>query len=119
MAIYRALLMSLEHPSPETIFETVKEKVPGLSLATIYKTLDALRAAGLVAQVSTTGERKRYDANREQHHHLICTRCERILDYTDPELDAIAPPKVEGWTASAVRVQVFGLCSACKRNRRS
>jgi Fe2+ or Zn2+ uptake regulation protein len=83
----------------------------------VYKTLDALESAGLISQVSTIGELKRYDANGSKHHHLICTRCKRITDLSDEALDAIRPPKVDGFVASEVKVQILGLCAACSGHK--
>ena len=79
-AIYRALLESEDHPSPEILYRRVHRRMPSLSLATIYKALDALVGLGLVRQVDVAGETKRYDANLDRHHHMICTRCRKVTD---------------------------------------
>jgi Fur family peroxide stress response transcriptional regulator len=112
--IYRALLEAEDHPSPEALFKRVKRKMPSISLATIYKALDALSTLGVVREVSTISETKRYDANLDKHHHLICTKCKRIQDYYDEELDAVAPPRrLAGFVAQSVSVEVIGLCPSC------
>ena len=54
MVIYRALLESLDHPSPEMLRDRVKSQLPAVSLATIYKTLDVLVELGLAAEVPVT-----------------------------------------------------------------
>lgn len=116
LAIYRALLESEDHPSPEALYQRVKPHMPALSLATIYKALDALVHLGVVHEVSVISESKRYDANLDRHHHLVCTRCKTVIDFYDPTLDAIAPPHdLEGFEAQTVSVQVMGLCAACAR----
>jgi Fur family peroxide stress response transcriptional regulator len=116
LAIYRALLEAGDHPTPEALFVRVRSAMPSLSLATIYKTLEALRELGLVAELPATGSSRRYDANMHHHHHLVCQRCGSITDYTDPALDRIAPPKgLAGFTPHHVAVQVHGLCRACER----
>ena len=51
IAVYKALLKSEEHPTPEMLFKTVKRQMPSLSLATIYKSLDALEKLGLIQAV--------------------------------------------------------------------
>jgi Fur family peroxide stress response transcriptional regulator len=114
LAIYRALLESEDHPSPEGLYQRVRPQMPSLSLATIYKALDALVRLGVVTEVSVVGEGKRYDANLDRHHHLVCTRCKSVIDYYDETLDAIAPPRaLPGFTAQAVSVQVMGVCATC------
>ncbi|HLU64879.1 MAG TPA: transcriptional repressor, partial [Kofleriaceae bacterium] len=85
-------------------------------LATIYKALDTLCELGLVQEVSVVGEGKRYDANVDRHHHLICTACKQVVDHYDPKLDALRPPRrLPGFHARSVSVQVLGLCAACAR----
>jgi Fur family peroxide stress response transcriptional regulator len=118
-AIYRALLESEDHPSPEILYRRVHPKMPSLSLATIYKALDALVGLGLAREVDVAGDAKRYDANLDRHHHLICTHCRRVIDFYDSKLDAVEPARrLEGFVARTVSVQVFGLCTQCAREHR-
>ena len=119
MAIYRALLESVDHPTPEALHERVRASMPSLSLATIYKALDTLGELGLVQEVSVAGAGKRYDANVERHHHLVCTRCKQVSDHYDPQLDALRPPRrLAGFVAHSVSVQLLGLCASCARGVR-
>jgi len=121
MAIYRALLESEDHPSPEMLYGRVRAKMPSLSLATIYNVLDALVELGLCQEVAAVSGTKRYDANLEKHHHLVCTHCGTIVDFYDRELDEVAPPrraKLGGFVAELVSIQVFGVCASCARRPR-
>jgi Fur family peroxide stress response transcriptional regulator len=118
--IYRTLLESDDHPSPEALYRRVHPKMPSLSLATIYKALDALVGLGLAREVDVAGGTQRYDANLDRHHHLICTKCRKVIDFVDPNLDAVHPPRrLKGFVARTVSVQVFGLCPACATSPRS
>ena len=120
LAIFRELLAAEDHPSPETLHRRVKKAMPSLSLATIYKTLDALEELGLIEEVSPVGDVKRYDGNHRPHHHLVCVRCKRVTDFYDPELDTLAPParQLGGFVVQSTTVQVKGLCAACDRRER-
>jgi Fur family peroxide stress response transcriptional regulator len=114
LAIYRALAECTDHPSPETLYQRVLPQMPTLSLATIYKALEALASLGVVREVAMLSDSKRFDANLDRHHHLICTRCKAIVDFNDEMLDSIAPPTgLKGFSAESVSVQVMGLCAAC------
>lgn len=116
LAIYEALVRSEEHPTPEELFRVVHKKMPSTSLATIYKTLEALVKLGLVREVAQTGASKRFDGNVESHHHYVCTRCKRIVDFEDPRFDALAPSKKpRGFKSRSVSVQVLGECERCLR----
>lgn len=116
LTIYRALLEAKDHPSPEALFEQVRPGMPTLSLATIYKTLDTLAEMGLVSELPATGDARRYDANMQPHHHLVCTGCGKVTDYHDRALARIAPPKgLPGFRAHQVSVHIRGLCDDCVR----
>jgi len=119
LAIYRALLEADDHPNPEAIYTRVRSTMPSLSLATIYKTLDALAGLGLVSELPATGNSRRYDANIDHHHHLVCTRCDRVTDYYDPALDRITlPTRPAGFRARRVSVHFHGLCANCANRER-
>src|SRR4051794_11092571 len=76
-AIFAALAASREHPSAEQLFNAVRSRVPNLSLATVYKNLEALRSIGAVSDVNTLHEQGRYEAALpgtgagKAHHHLV------------------------------------------------
>jgi Fur family peroxide stress response transcriptional regulator len=118
IAIYRALLEANDHPNPEAIYTRVRTTMPSVSLATIYKTLDALVRLGLVSELPATGNSRRYDANVDLHHHLVCTRCDRVTDYYDPALDRIPlPSRLAEFRARRVSVHIHGLCANCANAR--
>jgi len=121
-AIYAVLCASREHPSAEQIHQAVRQRLPRLSLATVYKNLEALRAIGAVSDVNSLHEHGRYEAALpgtgagHPHHHLVCIRCRRVLDLHDRRLDAIrfGAAEAQGFEVRAVRVQVEGLCPECR-----
>ena len=120
-AIFSALAGSREHPSAEQIWKAVRCRLPHLSLATVYKSLDSLRAIGAISDVNTLHDQGRYEAALPgtgagaPHHHLVCIRCKQVWDLHDGALDnlSIGPRGMQGFEVRAVRVQVEGLCPAC------
>ena len=120
VAILRALLSTTAHPTPEDVFRALEEEGRPVSLATVYKTLDALQAAGLIHEIARPADAKRYDANLAPHHHLICTQCQRIVDYTDQALSALQPAaRIDGFVPRALRVQILGTCARCAASAES
>ena len=114
IAIYRAVLEAEDHPTPELIYQRVRPSMPSLSLATIYKVLDALAKLGMVKEVHVSDDSKRYDANLDKHHHLVCTRCKQVNDLYDERFNTLALPKrLSGFVAQSLSVQVLGLCASC------
>jgi Fur family transcriptional regulator, peroxide stress response regulator len=115
VVIYRALLESEDHPSPEALRDRVKTQLPAVSLATIYKTLDVLVKLGLAAEVPVTGNTKRYDGNMGDHHHLVCSACGSVADTTDVSLSKLSLPKaLHGFLPKGYSVHIRGLCSSCR-----
>ena len=119
-AVYGALLAAKDHPSPEVLFERLKPAHPALSLATVYKALDALLSLGVVREVSRLGRTRRFDANVDRHQHLHCTGCGLVLDFHDDRLSRLAPPRtIRGFVPAEVRVEIVGLCARCASGPRT
>ena len=87
--IYQTLLVFKQHPSAEELFIKVNKKYPGVSLATIYKTLEVLVQNKLITKVVTDEDKVRYDHRTDQHIHLYCEKTKQILDHEDPALEAM------------------------------
>jgi len=88
-----AILRALDdgaHVSAETILERVRAIMPGVSLGTIYRTLDILRQIGLVQMFSWGGMAARYEASLDKHHHLVCDVCHDILNVSAPAVQGVA-----------------------------
>lgn len=115
MEIYRELARTEEHPDVETIFKSVRRRIPAISLDTVYRTLRLLEEKGVISRVGSLGERTRFDANISRHHHFICEQCGMVRDFYSEELSTFPPPR-EVQTLGAVQsvhVEMRGLCSQC------
>lgn len=120
LAIFEALSASREHPSAEQLHRTVQKKLPSLSLATVYKNLEALKAIGAVADVNPLHQEARYEAALpgigagRPHHHLVCTNCKKVRDLHGVSLDPLPLSDAQGFAVRAVRIQAEGLCPDCQ-----
>lgn len=117
LAIYSYLCSTKEHPSAETIYSSLKEDYPNMSLATVYKTVASLKNAGLVLELNVGEDSFRYDACTKPHAHVVCTRCHKVADYMGNPLLDKAPELVEketGYYIESTQIYFFGLCDACK-----
>ncbi len=105
------------HPDARWIYEQVRRRIPRVSLGTIYRTLDVLKKAGLIRELTGTGAFARYEAKLDRHHHLICSRCGRVVDaYLSPSIDLAKRLKAqEEFEVLEFRVEFYGLCSKCRR----
>ena len=120
LEVVREVARSDEHPDVETIYRAVRERVPTISLDTVYRTLATLDGLGLVRRVAATPGPTRYDANTAHHHHFVCTRCGLIRDVDDRGLDAVRAPRSAASLGSveSIEVQLRGVCVDCKRKER-
>jgi Fur family peroxide stress response transcriptional regulator len=124
LTVFRHLTAGHGHPSAEELYTTVRRELPTLSLATVYKTLDALARIGVVRRVARVGARSRWDAGLESHHHLVCIDCGGVSDVLDAQLDAVKRRAASvagrrGFEASGHVVDIFGRCAACRGNTRA
>ncbi len=116
MEIFRELASSEEHPDAETVYARVRQRIPSLSLDTIYRTLHLLEDRGVIARVGSTRDRARFDSNMDRHHHFVCTGCEMIRDFYSDALDELPVPSEASklGRVKTVHVELRGLCRACQ-----
>jgi len=78
--VYDALMVHRDHPTAIEVFMRVKEKMPSISLATVYNCLETLTECGLVRHVNLDRAPSRYCPNIEPHAHFFCDRCGAVFD---------------------------------------
>lgn len=116
LEIVREIAGTDAHPDAESVFRSVRERVPTVSLDTVYRTLGTLVDIGMIARVTATSGTTRYDANRDRHHHFVCTKCGLVRDVVDPTLDALSETGagVEHGMVESVDVHLKGVCRSCE-----
>ncbi len=118
--IYEALIASTGHPSPEEVHAIVRERVPSISLATVYRNLHLFINAGILRQVSLHHGSMRVETNHAAHHHAVCTRCKSITDVDASLLvPAAGQARLPGnfpadFLVQRIAVDILGLCSDCQ-----
>ena len=78
--VYEILMSSRDHPTATEVFIRVQERMPSISLATVYNCLDTLAVAGIVKQVNVDREPSRYCGNLAPHAHFHCETCTTVMD---------------------------------------
>jgi Fur family peroxide stress response transcriptional regulator len=116
-AVFEHLCAAATHPSAEQIFSSVREQIPNISLATVYKALEALVDAGVATRLGDGTGPARYDGRSEAHYHFRCERTGDIIDLPlayDPHLlDKLGPHVQEtlreyGFEVVAHRLEIVG-----------
>jgi Fe2+ or Zn2+ uptake regulation protein len=115
-AVYEYLGSVEHHPTAEEVFLNVKRRVPKISLATVYKNLEALVACEAITKLSYGDGSARYDIRTDHHYHTRCLDCGRMWDLEaargKPALEQIKPHP--GFTVSDFRLELLGHCKDCK-----
>lgn len=116
-AVYEYLHGVEHHPTAEEVFLAVKSKLPRISLATVYKNLEALVKSGVVSKLTYGDASARYDIRTDHHYHTRCLGCGKIWDLDAPEgstlLQHIKPQK--GFEVRDYRLELMGYCRECRR----
>ncbi|MBA3423971.1 MAG: Fur family transcriptional regulator [Rubrobacteraceae bacterium] len=114
--IWRVLVESGEHFTADEVWERVKNALPGLELSTVYRSLEALRTAGLVAESRLPEGPRMFEARPRIHPHLVCDGCGRIF-HPDPEVGRRMFEALDadsgGFEVRELHVMVRGLCAEC------
>jgi len=113
--IYRHLLLEPDHPSAEILHKRLLPSLPSISLDTVYRTLTTLEQHGLVSRIQTAESQARFEAVYAPHHHLICSRCKRVVDFQWPAIDRLdTPADVSNWgQIDSKTIVVYGTCMHC------
>lgn len=125
-AILDLLSRTPRHMNAKEIFATLQKHYPGIGLSTIYRTLDLLTQKKLLNRLYIGEGQSRYEyrseAETEHRHHIICTRCGKIIDYSDFLEEELALIKrTEENLAKKYQFRVYdhniesyGLCKNCQ-----
>ena len=119
-AILNCVRSTEAHPSAEWVFEHVKEQIPDISLATVYRNLALFKEQGLIASLGTVNGVERFDGNTKPHVHFVCTGCDAISD-----LPQIAVPEAlnqqvmqeTGGMIDTCQLTFVGICQTCKEKK--
>lgn len=113
-AILGALAARHDHPTAEGLHREIRRRIPGLSLATVYRTLDVLVRAGMAIRLPDATGSARYDARTEAHDHLRCLTCGRVEDLDLPRRPGtIADLNPASFTVTDYRLELVGYCAGC------
>lgn len=125
--ILNILARASKHLSAEDIYMQVHLNYPNIGLTTIYRTLDILANMGMVLKFDFGDGRARYelvgDPKKTHHHHLICTECNRVVDYTefiDKEIKLLNETeeglsKKYNFEIKSHLIQFHGICEKCRK----
>jgi len=113
--IFYQLAASHDHPSAETIYNSLQKKLPTISLDTVYRTLATFEKHGLITRIQTPESLARFEVETDTHHHIVCTKCGRITDFKWSLFDdSQIPQDISNWgSINKKNVLLQGICNKC------
>jgi len=132
-AILDVIVKNNDHLSAEDIYLKVMSSFPGVGLATIYRTLEILVCRQILYKFDfgdgvaryELAESKDFKGSKGHHHHLVCTKCSKVVDYTDfidKEVKLLNETEEElskkyNFNITNHFIQFYGLCERCRSKR--
>lgn len=115
-AVYRFLSGTESHPTADDVFLAVRNEVKGISLATVYKSLETLVGCGLAIKLTYGDGSARYDGRTDLHHHARCLGCGRVMDVAgrleEPEFASLRRSAGQ-FHVTGYRLELQGYCLDC------
>lgn len=114
-SIQEFLNHSTEHPTADTVYTTVRQQYPNISLGTVYRNLNLLAELGEAIKITTPNGGVHFDGRTEPHYHFCCNKCGCVIDLDLEELSVInetANKNFDGIIESH-SMMFYGTCKNC------
>jgi Fur family ferric uptake transcriptional regulator len=106
---------NLVHPSARVIHNAARRRTKGLSLSTVYLTLNELSRHGIIKMLEFDRMENRYEATLTDHINLVCKECHGITDYRIPiVVDPKEVTKKTRFRVTDTRLEYYGYCQKCR-----
>ena len=121
----RALIMEIirkgrGHLDADEIYRRAREKEAGISLSTVYRTLQMLKKLGLVEELHFDEEHHHYEVKPSvEHHHLVCLGCGRVIEFHYPLSRYLRKkvPEAKDFDITETEIRMTGYCAKCRRSQ--
>jgi Fur family transcriptional regulator, ferric uptake regulator len=121
LVILEELQKVCTHPTADEVYGKVRDRLPRISLGTIYRNLEMLASSGLIQKLDTAGTQRRFDGNPKVHYHIRCVRCGKVDDVKVQTVALLenalrAASDYEVW---GHRLEFVGLCPQCQQAKQA
>ena len=115
--ILQELCQLKSHPTAAELYAVVRQRLPRISLGTIYRNLEVLHEDGMIRKMEFAGIETRFDGVLDQHYHVRCNECGRIEDIypLDSGNTPDQPGELAGFRVTGHRLEYFGICPDCRK----
>ena len=119
--ILEELCRVTSHPTAVEVYDLVRQRLPNVSLGTVYRNLDLLARMGTIQKLDRSGGETRFDGNTTEHAHIRCVCCGRVDDVSGPPLDlpSLEDNDFRGYEVRGRRLEFLGICPSCRERSES
>ena len=105
-----------QHPSADDLHGRVKQKLPRISLGTVYRNLEILTELGEIQTIALAGSLKRFDGIPQNHYHMRCVNCDRLVDAPMEVIDSLERALQEKTEFRILdhQLEFTGICPDCQ-----
>ena len=115
--LLRVLSSSSGHPTADDLVRRVRDVLPSVSHATVYRNVQELVRAGLIGMLERAGAAVQFEVNPDDHHHFVCRKCGEVWDVYLDEVDVRVNrqrSQLKGFQIDSREVQLHGVCARCR-----
>ncbi len=116
-AVLRAIAASHDHLTISEICTLVRQEYPTIGLVTVYRVINLLNELKLICRINLGGNSQSYSMRRplEHHHHLVCSQCGRVVDFTNCDLSELEQrlSRETGFKIEGHLLEIYGKCPQC------
>ncbi len=117
--IFETILNSEKHLNAEELYGIISKSYPEekIGIATVYRTLAFLEESNLISSISLNNDGKKFESNTKEHHdHLICTECNKIIEFVDEDIEKKQEEIANkyGFKLNNHTMYLYGICPECQ-----
>lgn len=119
-AIKEYLMHTTTHPTADTVYTSVRNEFPNISLGTVYRNLNLLSEIGEAMKITTPYGGDRFDGNPVPHYHVCCTSCGNVYDLDMELLSKVNVLAQDVWDGEieAHDIMFYGTCRGCLNKKK-
>lgn len=117
--IMEELQRSRCHLTADQIYDRVRQRLPRVSLGTVYRNLEVLAEQGVIQKLDGIGSQRRFDSNPQRHFHVRCLQCGRMDDIDTESAFSVDDIRLQAsdYEICDVHLEFLGLCPDCQEKR--
>jgi len=107
------------HPTADEVYETVRKRLPRISLGTVYRNLEILSTRGLIQKIGPVSSQMRFDGITKNHYHLRCIYCGKVEDAPIETVDKLenAIREKSDYNIIGHKLEFIGICPTCNKKQ--